>query len=209
MLKYLIIREDKSMTTANKITILRVFLIPIMILFIYLNNLGTINMFGLYAMNVNQFIFTILFIVASLTDFLDGYIARKYNQVTTFGKFVDPIADKVLVITVMLYLMQLDPTRVALWGIMIVIVREFMVTGIRLLAVDKGSVIAASPFGKIKTVTTMIALVFLLFTYSISINESTFVFYLGNILWYLTVLFTLLSGLDYLFKNRQIVFESI
>jgi len=166
-------------------------------------------MFGLYVMNVNQFIFTILFIVASLTDFLDGYIARKYNQVTTFGKFVDPIADKVLVITVMLYLMQLDPTRVALWGIMIVIVREFMVTGIRLLAVDKGSVIAASPFGKIKTATTMVALVFLLFTYSININESAFVFYLGNILWYLTVLFTLLSGLDYLFKNRQIVFESI
>ena len=94
-------------------------------------------------------------------------------------------------------------------GIMIVIVREFMVTGIRLLAVDKGSVIAASPFGKIKTATTMVALVFLLFTYSININESAFVFYLGNILWYLTVLFTLLSGLDYLFKNRQIVFESI
>lgn len=195
------------MTTANKITILRFIMIPVMVVFIYLNDLGTINLFGITEMALNSFIFAILFIVASFTDFLDGYIARKYNQVTTFGKFLDPIADKVLVLVAMLYLMQLDATRVALWGIMIVIIREFMITAIRLLAVDKGTVIAASPYGKLKTLTTMVALIFLLFTYNAEVGSV--IYYIGNILWYLAVFFTAFSGLDYLIKNKQVVFESM
>src|SRR5690606_41580574 len=108
-------------------------------------------------MSVGQIIFALIFVIASFTDFLDGYIARKYNQITTFGKFLDPIADKVLVFAALYYLMVLMPDRVAIWSVVIIMIREFAVTGVRLLAVERGHVIAASKLGKYKTATTMVA----------------------------------------------------
>lgn len=149
------------MTTANKLTILRILLIPVMISVLYIDALVIDTEF--LNMTVQQIIFAGLFILASLTDFLDGYIARKYNQITTFGKFLDPIADKVLVFTALLYLMVQMPDRVAIWGVMVIIVREFLVTGVRLIAVEHGKVIAASHLGKYKTLTTMLAIIMFLF----------------------------------------------
>ena len=196
--------QDKGrilMTTANKLTLLRVFMIPVMVLLMYMKSLE--NPIGFFNMSIAQFLIALLFIIASLTDFLDGYIARKYHQITTFGKFLDPIADKVLVMVVLLYLMMIMPGRVPLWAVMIVIIREFMVTGVRLLAIEKGHVIAASIYGKIKTATTMVALIILLF------NDFGLTVWIGNILFYLAIFFTLMSGIDYLFKNKKIILESI
>lgn len=189
------------MTTANKLTILRVLMIPVMVVFIYMRTLESPTNF--FNLPLNQLIFALLFIVASFTDLLDGYIARKYNQITTFGKFLDPIADKVLVMVAFLYLMQIMPDRVPLWAVMIVIVREFAVTGIRLLAVEKGNVIAASPYGKIKTASTMLALTVMLF------NDFGLSVLIGDIIFWIAIFFTVLSGMDYLLKNRKVVFLNI
>ena len=187
------------MTTANKLTILRVLMIPVMILFVYIEGLK--KDIGFLGLSYGQFLFAIFFVIASLTDMLDGYVARKYNQITTFGKFLDPIADKVLVVTAFLYLMLISPDRVPMWAVMIVIIREFMVTGIRLLAVEKGKVIAASPYGKIKTATTMVALIILLF------NDFALPEIIGDVLFYLEIFFTAFSGMDYLLKNYNIHLE--
>lgn len=191
------------MTTANKITLFRFIIIPFMVVAAYLN-LGTINL-GKYTISTNQLIFLLLFLLGALSDFLDGYIARKHNQITTFGKFLDPIADKVLVLTAMLFLLTIYPKVMPMWTIVIIIIREFMVTGVRLLAVENGNVIAASPYGKMKTVVTMVALIYLLFNIHILSN---FLFWLGFGLWQLAVLLTLISGIDYLVKNKEIIFES-
>ena len=189
------------MTTANKITLIRFIMIPIMVLIIYINPLKTD--IGFLNLSIGSFIFAIMFVIASFTDFLDGYIARKYNQITTFGKFLDPIADKVLVLVAMLYLMILDPSRVPLWAVMIVIIREFVVTSIRLIAVSEGKVIAASPYGKLKTASTMFALVILLF------NDFGLTPWIGNIIFWFAILMTLISGIDYFWKNRKIILASI
>ena len=189
------------MTTANKLTILRVLMIPVMIVFIYIEPLKV--PIGFLSLNINQFIFAVLFILASFTDFLDGYIARKYNQITTFGKFLDPIADKVLVMVAFLFLMLISPLRVPLWAVMIVIIREFAVTGIRLIAVEHGNVIAASPYGKIKTASTMVALILMLF------NDFGLPMIIGDVIFWIAIIFTLISGIDYLLKNKKIILESI
>ena len=203
MVKYnYIIEGSKQMTTANKLTLLRVVMIPIMILFIYMKSMESpLGFFN--DILLNQLIFAILFVVASFTDLLDGYVARKYNQITTFGKFLDPIADKVLVMVAFLFLMILTPDRVPLWAVMIVIVREFAVTGVRLLAVEKGKVIAASPYGKIKTASTMVALIIMLF------NDFGLPTLIGDIIFWIAILFTLISGFDYLIKNKEVILESI
>ncbi|MBU1141756.1 MAG: CDP-diacylglycerol--glycerol-3-phosphate 3-phosphatidyltransferase [Firmicutes bacterium] len=189
------------MTTANKITILRVLMIPVMIVFIYIKPLQI--PIGFLNLNINQFIFAILFILASFTDLLDGYVARKYHQITTFGKFLDPIADKVLVMVAFLFLMMITPDRVPLWAVMIVIIREFTVTSIRLIAVEHGNVISASPYGKIKTASTMIALILMLF------NDFGLPQLIGDVIFWIAILFTLISGIDYLIKNKKIILDSI
>ena len=203
MVKYnYIIEGSKQMTTANKLTLLRVVMIPIMIVFIYMKSMESpLGFFN--DILLNQLIFAILFVVASFTDLLDGYVARKYNQITTFGKFLDPIADKVLVMVAFLFLMIATPDRVPLWAVMIVIVREFAVTGVRLLAVEKGKVIAASPYGKIKTAATMVALIIMLF------NDFGLPALIGDIIFWIAILFTLISGFDYLIKNKEVILESI
>jgi len=189
------------MTTANKLTLGRLIMIPLMVVVISIEGFqGRTYALG---MQLGQWLFAGLFVIATLTDFLDGYVARKYDQVTTFGKFLDPLADKVLVIVALLYLMMSMPDRVPLWAVTIVIFREFMVTGIRLLAVEKRVVIAASPYGKAKTAVTMLALVLLLF------NDFSMPEIIADLLFWAAILLTTLSGLDYAVKNRQILFETV
>ena len=136
------------MTTASKITLSRVLMIPVYLVTMYLSGGES---------NVWMYVSLAIFIVASLTDFVDGYIARHYNQVTDFGKFLDPLADKLLTIAAMCMFCQWGVFPA--WALMIVLTREFGVTGLRLIAVQKGTVIAAGWSGKIKTSCTMVGLI--------------------------------------------------
>lgn len=187
------------MTLPNKLTLSRMIAIPIMVIVLMIEPLRQVK--TIFDLNLAQFLFAILFVLASITDFFDGYIARKYNLVTTFGKFADPIADKLLVITAFLYLQT--ELKVFWWMTLIVVAREFIVTGIRLLAIEKGKVIAASKFGKLKMATTVIALTVLLF------NNFGLDALFGNVLLWIAILFTVLSGIEYFFSNKDIIFESI
>ena len=141
------------MNLANKITVFRIILVPIILIIPLLNIQGE-----LWGIPLTYLIIDAIFIIASLTDKLDGHIARSRNQITTFGKFLDPIADKILVIVAMLILVEAG--RLPAWIPAIVVIREFIVSGYRLIAVEKqGKVIAASIWGKIKTCTQMIGLI--------------------------------------------------
>lgn len=145
------------MNLANKLTIFRIILVPIFVVIGYLGKLGIIS--GEFiGISLTFLIMDIIFIIASITDKLDGYIARTRNQVTTFGKFLDPLADKILVLAALVMLVEFD--KIPAWIPIIVLVREFLVSGYRLIAVEKGGkVIAASIWGKLKTVTQMIAII--------------------------------------------------
>lgn len=141
------------MNLANKLTIFRIILVPIMVIIPFLGIQG--NILGI---PISYLVIDLIFIIASITDKLDGYIARSRNQVTTFGKFLDPLADKILVLTAMIMLVEMNklPALIPV----IVLAREFIVSGYRLIAVEKGGkVIAASVWGKLKTVTQMIAII--------------------------------------------------
>ena len=141
------------MNLANKLTIFRIMLVPIMVIIPFLGIQGSWNYIP-----YEWIIIDIIFIIASITDRLDGSIARKRNEITTFGKFLDPIADKILVLAAMI--MLVEEGRLPAWIPIIIIFREFLVSGYRLVAVEKGGkVIAASIWGKIKTVTQMIAII--------------------------------------------------
>lgn len=131
------------MNLANKITLLRIILIPLFLFFIYSN------------IEYNMIISTVIFVIASITDYLDGYVARSRNEVTNFGKFLDPLADKLMVTAAFISLVELG--RIEGWIIFIIIAREFAITGFRAVAASDGLVIAASIWGKIKTVTQIIA----------------------------------------------------
>lgn len=177
------------MNLANKLTLIRIFLIPIFLIFIAVNSIP-----------YGKTIATAVFVIAALTDKLDGYIARSRNQITRFGKFMDPLADKLLVTAALISLVefQIIPT----WVAMIIIAREFAVTGLRSLAAAEGIVIAASWWGKIKTVIQIIAIVFAL----INLNYSNSFFgVLTNLVMYLAVIVTLLSGFDYFIKNKDVI----
>ena len=141
------------MNLPNKLTIFRIILVPIMVIIPFLGITGTIS-----RIPISWIIIDLIFILASITDKLDGYLARKNNQVTNFGKFLDPLADKILVLAAMTMLVEM--TKLPAWIPIIVLTREFMVSGYRLVAVEKGGkVIAASKWGKLKTVTQMIAII--------------------------------------------------
>ena len=141
------------MNLPNKLTIFRIILVPIMVIIPFLGTTGTIS-----GIPISWIIIDLIFILASITDKLDGYLARKNNQITTFGKFLDPLADKILVLAAMTMLVEM--TKLPAWIPIIVLTREFMVSGYRLVAVEKGGkVIAASKWGKLKTVTQMIAII--------------------------------------------------
>ena len=136
------------MTTASKITLVRVALLPVYMIFMYLSQMGTVALWKWLSLSI--------FIIASLTDYVDGQIARKCNQVSDFGKFLDPLADKLLTIAAMTIFCQWG--MMSAWALMLVLTREFAVTGLRLVAVGKGTVIAAGKSGKFKTASSMIGL---------------------------------------------------
>jgi len=180
----------------------RVILIPIFLLILYLD----IEYNGIH---IGRYIALAVFIIAALTDFADGFIARKRNQITDFGKFMDPLADKVLTFAAMLWFVEVG--MMPAWLVLIVIVREFMVTGIRLVAAAKGRVIAATMSGKVKTVVTIVCLIAMFFAEDL---ESIMIhlglnFPLGQwlliICWVSIGLTTLISGVEYLIKNRDIM----
>jgi CDP-diacylglycerol--glycerol-3-phosphate 3-phosphatidyltransferase len=170
------------MNTANKLTMLRVALIPVYLVLWYLDFPG------------NNYAALAVFVIASLTDLLDGYIARHYNQITDFGKFMDPLADKVLVITSMICFCSMG--QFPAWALVIVMAREFAVSGLRLVAVDNGRVIAAGWSGKVKTASTMVCLCVLHFPISV-------------LLWWVCVIViagtTLYSGIEYFVLNRDVL----
>ncbi len=174
------------MTTANKLTIFRVVLIPVFLVLAYAGKTG-------WALGV--------FILASLTDMADGYIARHYNQITDFGKFMDPLADKVLVMAAMCYFVEAG--RMSGWALAIVLLREFAVSGMRLVAVEQGRVIAAAPSGKIKTAATMVCLCLMLLFGPpkpwVSAPDLVAQFSTAVIL-----VTTVWSGVEYFWKNRDV-----
>jgi len=205
------------MNLPNKLSLLRIFLIPFTLLFML-----PIKIYGFEPQGWNNFVVNhgmtvaaAIFIVASLTDFFDGQIARRRELVTNLGKFLDPLADKVLVISVLLGLLQLG--RVNAWCVMIIVFRDFMMSGIRLVAASKGEVMAAKMIGKVKTAVQMIAIVYLLFEpllYRSTGGDMQYplpvctISVIGDVLFDLCVLLTIISGLDYLFKNLDLFKES-
>jgi CDP-diacylglycerol---glycerol-3-phosphate 3-phosphatidyltransferase len=187
------------MNLANKLTLSRIFLIPLMLLF----TVDIIPWFQerfILDIKNGQLIFAIIFIIASITDFLDGYIARKTNTITTFGKFLDPIADKALVVTAMVYLVAIGEFSV--WIVSMIVLREFLVSGVRLVAVEKQKVIAAGKLGKQKTLWTILALLFYL------LNLQQFSQLAGMILVYMMFILTMISGIEYIYKNRALLLEN-
>ncbi|GFI61436.1 CDP-diacylglycerol--glycerol-3-phosphate 3-phosphatidyltransferase [Clostridiales bacterium] len=174
-----------SMNLPNKLTIFRVILIPVFIV---------VLMGGIVPETMCRYIGVAIFCIASFTDYLDGHIARKYNLVTNFGKFMDPLADKLLVSSALICMIELG--MLPAWIVIIIISREFIITGFRLLAAEAGLVIAASWWGKIKTVTQMAMIIVVI----LGVNDI-----LGNILIVLATIFTAVSGIDYIVKNIKIL----
>ncbi|KAF5076176.1 CDP-diacylglycerol--glycerol-3-phosphate 3-phosphatidyltransferase [anaerobic digester metagenome] len=176
-----------QMNLPNKLTMLRVILIPAFLLVLFL-----------VPAPLNRYIAVAIFIVASITDFLDGYLARKWNLVSNFGKFMDPLADKLLVMAALVSMVQLGD--LASWVVIIILAREFAITGFRTLAMEAKIVMAASWWGKVKTTVQMIMIIVVLLNLplpGISIIEKLLV---G-----LAVFFTILSGVDYIVKNKQVL----
>lgn len=194
------------MNLANKITIFRIILVPLILIIPFFNLQGE-----LWGVPLTYLIIDIIFVIASMTDKLDGYIARSKNQITTFGKFLDPIADKILVIVAMLILVEAG--RMPAWIPAIVVIREFIVSGYRLVAVEKsGKVIAASIWGKIKTCTQMIGITLAFidvnnFGAIFTGNLAGFPFVLNlctTLLLSISVIATIFSGIDYLKGSKEL-----
>ena len=176
------------MTTASKITLVRVFLIPVMMVTLYLSG-GQSGTWMWVSLGI--------FVVGSLSDYIDGQIARRCNQVTDFGKFLDPLADKLLTIAVMTVFCQWG--RFPAWALMIVLTREFAVTGLRLVAAPKGRVIAAAWSGKVKTASTMVGLILWMM-----LPENTIV---GLVVSAVIVLTTVYSGVEYFIKTWSCLWD--
>lgn len=200
------------MNLANKLTVIRMILVPIFIIVGYLGTFGIITGSWL-GIPLSLLIMNAIFIIASITDKLDGYIARSRNQVTTFGKFLDPLADKILVLSALVMLVEYG--KIPGWIPVIVLAREFIVSGYRMLAAEKGGqVIAASIWGKLKTVTQMLAIIVIFFDnfnflafLSTPMNVAEYVFNVtGSILLLASVVATIFSGYDYL-KNGKDLFK--
>ena len=193
------------MNLPNKITLSRIALIPVFMLFAfpYPEFMHGILPSGLsFLSEYKELISLIVFVVAASTDALDGHIARKNNLVTDFGKFLDPIADKLLVTAALLALTAADVTYA--WATMVILIREFVITGLRLVAGTKGIVIAAGNLGKLKTVFQTAALSVLLAAPVFSGTASGVIYIIGDILMIIAVILTIVSGVEYLYKNRQV-----
>ena len=176
------------MNLPNKLTLFRVVLIPFFVFFLL----------APYFEGYGNYIAVAIFIVASITDFLDGKIARKYNLVTNFGKFMDPLADKLLVCSALICLIQLE--LIPAWVVIIIIAREFIISGFRLVASDNGVVIAASYWGKFKTTFQMLTVIVLI----LNIPNKVFTI-LGAVLIYVSLALTVISLIDYIAKNKDVL----
>lgn len=172
------------MNTPNKLTLVRTLMVPIFVIFMY------------QEFSSARLIATVIFSVASFTDFLDGYIARKNNLVTNFGKFADPLADKILVCSALILLASVN--EIPAWMVIVIIAREFTITGFRTIAASGNITIAASPLGKFKTITQLISLILLL-------TNIEFLKVPGIIIFYLATFFTVVSGIDYIIKNKSVL----
>lgn len=205
------------MNLANKLTIFRMILVPFFVIVGYLGTTGVLpgEMLGI---PTYLWIMNIIFIIASITDKLDGYIARSKNMVTTFGKFLDPLADKILVLSALVMLVEFG--KIPAWIPIIVLAREFLVSGYRLVAVEKGGkVVAASVWGKLKTVTQMIAIILVFldkynfadFIKQGAMQMGTFSYTLNiitTVLLTISVIATIFSGYDYLKKGKDLFKEN-
>lgn len=189
-----------KMNLPNKLTLSRVIAIPIFIVFFVLgmNNQRPISLFGI-SIDLYRLIAAIIFVAASITDYFDGKIAREQNLVTDFGKLLDPLADKMLVVTALILLTE--NKEVHYLCTLIVVLRELAISSIRLVALERGIVIAASIWGKLKTATQMVALVLILFNFY-SINMACYYFTYG--LFYLSTAFVIISLADYIIKSKEV-----
>lgn len=207
------------MNLPNKLSLMRIILVPFILLFMLPIHIGSFEPSGwnVFICEYGMIIAAVLFVIASVTDLFDGKIARKYNLITNLGKFLDPLADKMLVICILIALVDLG--RISSIWVCIIIVREFAVSGIRMLASAKGVVIAAKMIGKIKTVTQMVAISYLMFeTLLIKIIDAASscdladitegVQVVGNVLLIISVIMTIISGVDYLLKNKDFLKET-
>lgn len=182
----------------NQLTMFRIILVPFFVIFM-LFNLGM-------DMRISRGIALGIFCVASLTDFLDGYIARKYNLVSNFGKFMDPLADKILVSAAMICLCVIDEAFVTLpaWVVIIIIAREFAITGFRTLAAEQNVIMAAGVWGKLKTISQMVMIIFLIFNLIVK-NDSNLFDTISYILIFASTVLAVFSGVDYIVKNRNVL----
>ena len=170
------------MNTPNKLTLLRILMIPVFLVILYMD------------FPYHQYVALVVFILASATDFVDGYLARRDHMVTDFGKFMDPLADKMLVMSAMLWFVEVG--RMPAWALLIVVVREFAVSGLRLIAVDNGRVIAAAWSGKVKTFSTMVAICLMLLPVPPVVDL---------IVVAVIVITTVYSGVEYFIKNKDVI----
>ena len=175
------------MNTANKLTILRVVLIPVFLVILY------------WGFPYSNWVALLVFIIASVTDTLDGWVARHYNQVTTFGKFMDPLADKMLVMAAMCWFVQSG--RMAGWALALVLLREFAVSGMRMVAVEQGRVIAAAWSGKVKTASTMVCLCIMMLLPELAFAGARIVNWICIAV---IVITTVYSGVEYFAKNLDV-----
>lgn len=180
------------MNIPNQLTVFRILLIPAFMAVLMMSTWGTVDL-GTQTVSTNWIVAAIIFAIASLTDFLDGQIARRQHLVTNFGKFADPLADKLLVMTALIFLTQFDV--VPAWMTAVIVIRELAITGLRTLIVENnGKVLAAALPGKIKTFSQMFAIFFLY----LNMN------FLGQGLLWIAVIFTVYSGIDYFWQNRYV-----
>lgn len=177
------------MNLPNKITMLRVIMIPFFAFFMLTDVVGN-----------SKYIAVAIFIIASLTDTLDGFIARKYNLVSNFGKFMDPLADKLLVSTVLICFVSVPDNPMPVWGVIVIISREFIISGFRLVAANEGIVLAASWWGKIKTTVQMVMSVLLIVNFDGEVIDI-----IENIFIYAAIALTVISLVVYLIKNWKVL----
>ncbi|MDO5717549.1 MAG: CDP-diacylglycerol--glycerol-3-phosphate 3-phosphatidyltransferase [Tissierellia bacterium] len=171
------------MNIANKLTVFRILLVPVFII-------------CLEVFHLDNYIPFIVFVVAALTDSLDGYFARSRNLITTFGKFLDPIADKLLALSAFIMLVGMD--IIPAWSVCIIVAREIVITGFRIIAASNNITIAASNLGKIKTISQFLSICLILSKIKLGINIDLLVYYFS-------VVFTILSGIDYIMKNKSVL----
>ena len=176
------------MNTPNKLTIARVIMIPFFVAFLMYDITGA----------ADKWIALVIFVAASLTDTLDGYLARKYNLVTNFGKFMDPLADKLLVCSALICFTAMD--KLAAWITIVIIAREFIISGFRLVAADNGIVIAASYWGKFKTVSQMILIILMIMDIQNPVFQNLITVFIV-----IAVALTIISLADYIVKNKKVL----